>query len=165
MLNSSPMGHAMNHPRPRLSELTSQELTRRAVEYRRMAVTAHGPATISALNMLAARYAMLAAKREIEETSARRVATDLGQSEVDKLARLAEQAAASVADPLRALADIIRMFAASEADPYVLMGVLIEGVVHTLRATIPDERHQNCGPALVKILIDRLQANGIPMVG
>jgi hypothetical protein len=35
-------------------------------------------------SVLAARFAMLAAKREVEEASADRVATDLGQSEVGK---------------------------------------------------------------------------------
>jgi hypothetical protein len=149
----------MNQPRRRLSELTPQELSRRAAEYRRMALAAHGQPTSKSLDILAARYALLAAKREIvANTKSQHLS---GQSEVRKLRALAEQAAANKPDPIRALADAIRMLAESEADPYLVMGVLIEGAVHTLRTTTPHERHQDCGLALVTILIDRLQANGI----
>ena len=154
----------MDRRRPPLSELTSQELSRRAIEYRRMALNASSQTTIKSLNMLAARYAMLAAKREIEEAAADHAKIHQEQSEVDKLAQLAEQAAASVPERVGTLADIIRMFAESEADPYVVKGVLIECAVHTLRTTMPGERHQDCASALVKILIDRLEANGISMV-
>jgi hypothetical protein len=48
---------------------TSKELLRRAVEYRQMAILARGHETIRALNTLAVRFALLAAKREIKETS------------------------------------------------------------------------------------------------
>jgi len=88
----------MDRPRRRLSELTSQELSRRAIEYRRMAITAHGQATILALNKLAIRYAMLAARREIEEATS--PSPDQKQSELDKLIQLAEQAAADEPDPM-----------------------------------------------------------------
>ena len=50
-----------------LADLTSQELHRRAAEYRRMAIMARGQDTIRALNTLAVRFALLAARREIEE--------------------------------------------------------------------------------------------------
>ena len=56
-----------NGPNRRLADLTSQELQRRAAEYRRMAILARGQDTIRALNTLAVRFAMLAARREIEE--------------------------------------------------------------------------------------------------
>ena len=58
-----------NWPYRRLADLTSQELHRRAAEYRRMAILAHGGETIRALNMLAVRFALLAARREVEEAS------------------------------------------------------------------------------------------------
>ena len=50
-----------------LADLTSQELLHRATEYRQLSVTARGQDTIRALNTLAVRFALLAAKREIEE--------------------------------------------------------------------------------------------------
>jgi hypothetical protein len=59
----------MNHVQRPLASLTSQELHRRAVEYRRMAMTARGQAP--ALDRLAIRYALLAARREIDEASQR----------------------------------------------------------------------------------------------
>lgn len=56
-------------PHRPLADLTSQELHQRATEYRRMAMTARSEATIASLNKLAARYAVLAARREVEETA------------------------------------------------------------------------------------------------
>ena len=88
----------MDQPRRRLSELTSQELSSRAIEYRRMAMTAHGQATILALNKLAIRYALLAARRELEEASVDDAAAQQDQSELDKLIQIAEQAAADEPD-------------------------------------------------------------------
>ena len=55
----------MNHAQRPLASLTSQELLRRAVEYRRMAMTAREQAP--ALDRLAIRYTLLAARREIDE--------------------------------------------------------------------------------------------------
>jgi signal transduction histidine kinase len=61
---------SVNWPYRRLADLTSKELLRRAVEYRQMAILARpGHETIRALNTLAVRFALLAAKREIKETS------------------------------------------------------------------------------------------------
>jgi hypothetical protein len=57
----------MVEPYRPLSDLTSEELHQRASEYRRMAQTARGEAIVSSLNTLAIRFAVLAAKREIEE--------------------------------------------------------------------------------------------------
>ena len=59
----------MPQPYRRLANLTSSELSERAAEYRRMAMTARGQATISSLNLLAVRYAILAARRELEESN------------------------------------------------------------------------------------------------
>ena len=56
-----------NWPYRPLADLTSQELLQRATEYRQMAITARGRDTIRALNTLAVRFALLAAKREIAE--------------------------------------------------------------------------------------------------
>jgi len=145
----------MDQPRSRLSELTSHELSRRAIEYRRMAITTHGQATILALNKLAIRYALLAARREIEEAACPSPVED--QSELDKLIYLAEQAAADEPDPVRALADIIKTVSEGDADPYLIMGVLVEGAVHTLQGRIPDERREDTASAVLQLLTDRLR--------
>ena len=51
---------------PFRADLTSQQLLDRAAEYRRMAISARGQDTIRALNTLAVRFALMAARREIE---------------------------------------------------------------------------------------------------
>lgn len=149
----------MDRPRRRLFELTSQELSRRAIEYRRMAITAHGEATILALNKLALRYALLAARREIEEATCLSPSQD--QSELDKLIQLAEQAAAEEPDRVAALAEIIKTVSAGDADPYLVMGVLVEGAVRTLQSHIPDERREDTASAVLRLLADRLREGGM----
>ena len=149
----------MNQSYRRLSDLTSQVLLRRAIEYRRMASTAHGQAATLALNKLAIRYALLAARREIEEAACPSSVKD--QSELDKLIQLAERAAADEPDPVRALADIIKVVAESDADPYVVIGVLVEGAVHALDSRIPEERKEDTAGALVQLIADRLLGNGL----
>jgi hypothetical protein len=149
----------MNQSYRRLSDLTSQELLRRAIEYRRMASTAHGQAATLALNKLAIRYALLSARREIEEAACPSSFKD--QSELNKLIQLAERAAADEPDPVRALADIIKVVAESDADPYVVIGVLVEGAVHALESRIPEERKEDTAGALVQLIADRLRGNGL----
>jgi hypothetical protein len=147
----------MDRPRRRPSELSAKELNERAVEYRRMALIARGEATVRSLNALAARYAMLAAKREVEAST--NTSSDPTKSEVQDLIAWAEQASANVANPFRALAKTIKMMADSEADPYLTMGVLIEGAVHTLITCIPATRQAETALAMVKLMADRLQTN------
>jgi hypothetical protein len=154
------MGKDMDQPRRLLSELTSLELSRRAIEYRRMAITANGQATRFDLDKLAIRYALLAAKREVEEAS-NGEAVHQDQSEVDKLICLAEQAAADHHDPIRLLADIIQTIGDREADPYLLIGVLVEGAVHTLATQIPGERQEDTAKAALHLLVERLRAGGM----
>ena len=112
-----------------------------------------------ALNKLAIRYALLAARREIEEAACPSSVKD--QSELDKLIQLAERAAADEPDPVRALADIIEVVAESDADPYVVIGVLVEGAVHALDSRIPEERKEDTAGALVQLIADRLLGNGL----
>ena len=150
----------MSEPRRRLSELTSQELARRAIEYRGMALLAHGETTITALNKLAFRYAILAARRELEEASGVTAEARQDQPEIAKLIQLAEQAAATQPDPVGALADIIKTIAEGDADPYLVMGALVEGAVHTFHSRIPNERRDDTAGALVRLMADRLRANG-----
>ena len=152
----------MDQPRRCLADLTSQELLRRAVEYRRMAAAARGSEIEQALNRLALRFALLAARREIEEgVPISEAEAHQDQSEVAKLARLAEQAATNELDPVRVLADIIKAVAEGTADPYLLAGVLVEGSVHTLETRMPPERQGDTAEALLQLMTDRLRANGL----
>lgn len=148
----------MSPRRRRLSELRSSDLLRRASEYRTMATTAHGSMNIS-LNKLALRFAMLAAKRETEERQHEDSAVSRGQSELGNLIRLAEQAARSESDPVEAIAGNIRRAAEDNADPYLLVGVLLEGIVHVTRTEIPTVRREETACAVLKLLADRM--NGL----
>ena len=147
-----------------LADLTSQELQLRAVEYRRMAMTARGQATGSALDRLAIRYALLAASREIEETKClsdiANGASDPGLQELAKLIASVEQVAAKP-NPAKALANFIRVIAEGDADPYVVTGVLLEGAIHIITTCVPLERQLDTAGAIVQLVEDRLRAAGI----
>ena len=137
----------MSQSRRRLAILTSQELHRRAVEYRGMAMTARGQATVSALDRLAIRYALLAASREIEESSRLSDiadgACDPCHSELAKLIASVKQVAVKEPNPAKALAQFIRVITEGDADPYIVMGVLLEGAIHVIATCIPLERQQD----------------------
>ena len=59
---------------------------------------------------------------------------------VDNLIRCAQRVAAGRSDPARILAQTINMACPGGADPYAVLGVLIEGTVQTLVEHIPKER-------------------------
>jgi hypothetical protein len=82
-------------------------------------------------------------------------------SEVARLSQLAEQAAASQTDLIAALAKAIKGSAAAEVDPYVLIGVLIEGAAHILVNNIPVEKRAEVGQAMAHLLLDRMGAHGV----
>ncbi len=78
-----------------------------------------------------------------------------------RLIEQAEQAAARARDPASVLAQVIRLVVESDADPYPILGVLIEGVAHTLTARIPQERRAEAAGDVEQLLADRLAAHGI----
>jgi hypothetical protein len=80
---------------------------------------------------------------------------------VDALIRRVQRVAADRPDPRVILAEVIRMIGASEADPYEILGVLVEGAAHTLAKYIPPERQTDTAAELLRLLTDRLQAHGI----
>ncbi len=59
-------------------------------------------------------------------------------------------------DPMQTLADVIRDTVAADADPYVLMGVLVEAAVYTLATQIPTIRQDAISAELSQLLTDRL---------
>jgi hypothetical protein len=153
----------MNRPYRRLTDLTSAELQRRAMSYRRMALGARGQDIASALDRLAIRFVLLAAQREVEEAShpSSLDAIHQNQSELNRLIKLAEQAAADEPDPVRALVEKIRAVAEGNADPYLVMGVLVEGAVRMLETRIPAERRGDTARALLQLVADRLELSGM----
>ena len=80
---------------------------------------------------------------------------------LDDLVRRVEKAAASRPDPVQLVATVIRLIGNRGADPYLLIGVLMEGAVNTLVKHVPAERQIDTARALAKILTDRLKAYGL----
>jgi hypothetical protein len=80
---------------------------------------------------------------------------------VQKLSSQADQAAAQVKDPLVALSSAVKTALASEADPYVMLGVLLESMTQTLVTRIPPERHHGTLTAALVMLRQRLAARGV----
>jgi hypothetical protein len=83
-------------------------------------------------------------------------------SAVDNLIRRAQRVTAGRPDPARILAETISMACLGGADPYAVLGVLIEGTVQTLVEHIPKERRAEITAALKQLLEQRLRASGIP---
>ena len=80
---------------------------------------------------------------------------------VDDLIRRAERTAAATPDQVRLLAELVRMTGDQGADPYLLIGVLLEGVVHTVAKHIPPGRQGETTEQLGRILVERLRAHGL----
>jgi hypothetical protein len=78
---------------------------------------------------------------------------------VDDLIHQAERAAASKPDQVQLVAEVIRLTGDGGVDPYLLIGILIEGVVHTLANHIPAERQTEVAAATVRLLLNRLNAS------
>lgn len=87
--------------------------------------------------------------------------TDKIFGEILRLIEQAEQAAAATPDATSLLAQVIRLTVKSDADPYLILGVLVEGVAHTLTTRIPDERRVEIAEEVSKLLAERLKAHGI----
>jgi hypothetical protein len=111
------------------------------------------------LNQLALRFAMLAAKRETEEGKQEEFAAFRDQSALGNLIRQAEPAARSESDPVQAIAGSIRRAVEDNADPYLLVGVLLEGIVYVTRSEIPTVQREETACTVVRMLADRL--NGL----
>jgi hypothetical protein len=81
---------------------------------------------------------------------------------VDNLIRRAQRVAAGRPDPARILAQTIRMACPGGADPYAVLGVLVEGAVQTLVEHIPKERQAETAATLRQLLEERMKACGVP---
>jgi hypothetical protein len=87
--------------------------------------------------------------------------TDRPFPAVEALIRRVQRIAASRPDPMHILAQTISMTGAIGADPYAVLGVLIEGAVQTVVEQIPAEHQQETAATLVRLLTERLIARGI----
>jgi hypothetical protein len=80
---------------------------------------------------------------------------------VEALIRRVQRVAASRPDPMHILAQTIGMTGAIGADPYAVLGVLVEGAVQTIVQQIPAEHQAETATMLVQLLKERLIAHGV----
>ena len=64
-------------------------------------------------------------------------------------------------DTLALAVALIKFFIRSDVDPYLLIGVLIEGIAGILAQRIPEDRQRELLPRLFRLLHERLQAGGM----
>src|SRR5580700_6759941 len=81
---------------------------------------------------------------------------------VEALIRRVQRIAASRPDPMHILAQTISMTGAIGADPYAVLGVLVEGAVLTIVQHIPAEQQKETAATLVRLLKERLKVRGVP---
>ena len=81
---------------------------------------------------------------------------------LDDLIRDIERETATRPELPEVLTTVIRMMVASDdADPYLLVGVLTEGVSHAIASRIPKEDQSEVAGEALSLLRERLQANGL----
>lgn len=80
---------------------------------------------------------------------------------VEALIRRVQRVAASQPDPMHILAQTISMTGEIDADPYAVLGVLVEGAVLTIVQHIPAEQQMETAATLVQLLGERLKAHGV----
>jgi hypothetical protein len=80
---------------------------------------------------------------------------------VDSLIRRAQRVAVGRPDPARILAPTISMACPGGADPYAVLGVLVEGTVQTLVEHIPKQRRAEVAATLKQLLEERMKECGV----
>jgi hypothetical protein len=74
---------------------------------------------------------------------------------VRRLIALAEEAAGSAPDLPAEIAAAIIAAIYGPADPWLLIGVLVEGIAETVNGSIPAEQREECVAAAVTLLVER----------
>jgi len=80
---------------------------------------------------------------------------------VDAVIQKAVEAAERESDPLATLALLLRLILRSEADPYLLNGILIDALVASIAEKIPAEKRAETAAAAHLLLANRLRQRGI----
>lgn len=79
---------------------------------------------------------------------------------VEDLIRQVETKAANEPDTLALVVALIKFAVRSEVDPYLLNGVLIEGIANTIHSRIPGRRRHQVATETIRLLLERLQDGG-----
>jgi hypothetical protein len=80
---------------------------------------------------------------------------------IDDLIRQTERDAAGKTDLVRLVSDVVELAGDEGADPYLLIGVLVENAIHTLTQHVPPERQVDTALALAALLVDWFEAHGL----
>ena len=80
---------------------------------------------------------------------------------LERLIQQANQVSARQPGSVELLATMIRLVTDDGADPYLVIGVLVEGAAHTLARHVPPERQAETTEELGRLLVERLKAHGL----
>jgi hypothetical protein len=80
---------------------------------------------------------------------------------LDAMIRQAEAAASDQIDPLAVVSLLLKLTIRSEADPYLLIGQLVEGIAVAAKSRIPPEKQTEVGMETLGLLRNRLAALGV----
>ena len=72
-----------------------------------------------------------------------------------------EAEAAREPDNVAALVAMLRLVIASDADPYMLVGALVEGIATTLEDRLPIEKQGEVAVQTMRLLLQRLRCRGV----
>lgn len=81
--------------------------------------------------------------------------------ELEALIRNVEAKASDELDPLAVVALLLKLTIRSEADPYLLIGQLVEGIAETVVRRIPAEKQGEVAVNTIRLFCDRLEARGV----
>jgi hypothetical protein len=80
---------------------------------------------------------------------------------LERLIQQANQTSSRKPDSVQMLAQVIRMITADGSDPYLVLGVLVEGAAYTIANHIPAERRAETVAELHQLLAERLRVHGL----
>ena len=80
---------------------------------------------------------------------------------LERLIQQANQASSRKPDSVQMLAEVIRVITQDGSDPYLVLGVLVEGAVHTIAKHVPPGRQAETVNELRQLLTERLKAHGL----
>lgn len=83
------------------------------------------------------------------------------EDEVRGLIALANAAAAATPDRPAVVATAITTAIVEAADPWLLIGVLVEGIAETINRSIPAARRQECAAAIIALLVERYRSAAV----
>jgi hypothetical protein len=79
----------------------------------------------------------------------------------DRLIHQAERAAAEQCSYVEMLTALIRAAIDDEADPYLLVGAMVEGIAMTLAERVPQQKRHEMAGQTARLIGDRLRAHGV----